>query len=97
MRRISHISDLHFGSTDSAVVDALLRDLNDDAPDLIVVSGDFTMAARNREFKEARDFLARLGGQWIAVPGNHDIPPYQLLQRLVVPFGRYRRFVAQST
>ena len=46
MRRISHISDLHFGRTDSAVAEALINELNADAPDLIVASGDFTMAAR---------------------------------------------------
>ncbi|MFD0935078.1 metallophosphoesterase family protein, partial [Methylobacterium trifolii] len=97
MRRISQISDLHFGRTDPAVVEGLVRELNADRPDLIVVSGDFTMRARRVEYAEARAFLARLPRPWIAVPGNHDISPFHLWQRFVRPFSRYRRFIARET
>lgn len=97
MRRISHISDLHFGRTDPAVVEALVHDLNADAPDLIVASGDFTMAARPSEFAQARAFLDRLAPPWIGVPGNHDISPFQLVQRFVSPFTRYRHAIAAET
>ncbi len=97
MRRISHISDLHFGRTDPAVVEALVHELNADAPDLIVASGDFTMAARPSEFAEARAFLDRLKPPWIGVPGNHDISPFRLIQRFLWPFTRYRRAIAAET
>jgi len=97
VRRISHISDLHFGRTDPAVVEALVHELNADAPDLIVASGDFTMAARPSEFAQARAFLDRLAPPWIGVPGNHDISPFRLVQRFVSPFTRYRRAIAAET
>lgn len=97
MRRISHISDLHFGRTDPAVVEALVDELNGDAPDLIVASGDFTMAARRSEFAQARAFLNRLSPPWIGVPGNHDISPYDLVQRFARPFARYRHAIAPET
>ena len=97
MRRISHISDLHFGRTDPAVVEGLVAELNRDAPDLIVASGDFTMAARTAEYEAAGAFLARLRPRWIAVPGNHDISPYHLWQRFVRPFARYRRYIHAET
>jgi 3',5'-cyclic AMP phosphodiesterase CpdA len=97
VRRISHISDLHFGRTDPAVVEALVGELNADAPDLIVASGDFTMAARTAEFDQARAFLKRLIPRWIGVPGNHDISPYHLLQRFARPFARYRHAIAPDT
>jgi 3',5'-cyclic AMP phosphodiesterase CpdA len=97
MRRISHISDLHFGRTDPAVVEALVAELNADAPDLIVASGDFTMAARASEFAQARAFLDRLSPPWIGVPGNHDISPYDLAQRFLWPFAPYRRAIAPDT
>ena len=97
MRRIAQISDLHFGRTDPAVVEGLVRDLNADPPDLIIASGDFTMAGRRVEYSEAQHFLARLPKPWIAVPGNHDISPFHLAQRFLRPFARYRRFIAPET
>lgn len=97
MRRIAHISDLHFGRTDPAVVEGLVAELNRDHPDLIIISGDFTMRARTREYREAKAFLDRLPQPWIAVPGNHDISPFRLWQRFFHPFRRYRRYVAPET
>lgn len=97
MRRIAHISDLHFGRTDTAVVEGLANELNRDPPDLIVASGDFTMRARRKEYAEARAFLDRLTAPWIAVPGNHDIAYFKLFTRFFHPFGRYRRFIARDT
>lgn len=97
MRRLAHISDLHFGRTDPEVVEGLIAELNREAPDLIIASGDFTMRARRKEYAEARAFLDRLSAPWIAVPGNHDIAYFKLLTRFFHPFGRYRRFIARDT
>ncbi|MFH6782316.1 MULTISPECIES: metallophosphoesterase family protein [Methylobacterium] len=97
MRRIAHISDLHFGRTDPAVVEGLVAELTRDHPDLIIISGDFTMRARTREYLEAKAFLDRLPHPWIAVPGNHDISPFRLWQRFFHPFRRYKRYVAPET
>lgn len=96
MRRIAHISDLHFGRTDDAVVAALVDELNTDRPDLIIVSGDFTQGARRGEFEAARHFLSSLASPWIGVPGNHDISPYHLVQRFLDPFRRYRRYISET-
>lgn len=60
MRRIVHISDLHFGTTEQKLVDALVRDIEERAPHLVVVTGDLTQRARNREFDAAEEFLKRL-------------------------------------
>ncbi len=97
MRRIAQISDLHFGRTDPEVVAALAADLVAWRPDLIVASGDFTMAARRFEYAEARAFMARLPKPWVGVPGNHDISPYHLMQRFFRPFDRYRAAIAADT
>jgi 3',5'-cyclic AMP phosphodiesterase CpdA len=97
MRRIAHISDLHFGCTGPAVAEGLVMELNEDKSDLIIISGDFTMAARRGEYVEARAFLQKLSPPWIGVPGNHDISPYHLMQRFLRPFARYRRFIAADT
>jgi 3',5'-cyclic AMP phosphodiesterase CpdA len=97
VRRIAHISDLHFGRVDAAVVEALAAELNADRPDLVIASGDFTMRAREHEFAAARAFLDRLRSPWVAVPGNHDIPHYLLLERFFDPFRQYRKFIAPET
>jgi 3',5'-cyclic AMP phosphodiesterase CpdA len=96
MRRIAHISDLHFCLTDPAAVEALAAELNADPPDLVAVSGDLTMRARSREFRAARAFLDGLRAPVLAVPGNHDITSYWLHERFLDPLGRWRRFIAES-
>jgi 3',5'-cyclic AMP phosphodiesterase CpdA len=93
MRRLAHISDLHFGRADMAVADALVDELNRMAPDLIVASGDFTQGARSREFRQAAAFLKRLAAPVLAVVGNHDITPYHLLERFLDPYARFRRYI----
>ncbi|PYQ15054.1 MAG: 3',5'-cyclic-nucleotide phosphodiesterase [Acidobacteria bacterium] len=93
MRTIAHISDLHFGRADPAIVAALAHDLKESAPDLVAVSGDLTQRARRREFAAARDFLQGLGLPVLAVPGNHDIPLFDVARRLLQPLDRYHRYI----
>jgi 3',5'-cyclic AMP phosphodiesterase CpdA len=94
VRRLAHLSDLHFGREDPALAEALLADLSALRPDLTIVSGDLTQRARRRQFAAAADFLSRLDGPRLVVPGNHDIPLFDLVRRLADPLGRFRRHVA---
>jgi 3',5'-cyclic AMP phosphodiesterase CpdA len=99
MRLIAQISDLHFGAHEPAVVDALEAKLAELRPHLVVVSGDLTQRARRVQFREADAFLRRLeahGLPLIVVPGNHDIPLYNVVRRLFAPLGRYCRIVARG-
>ncbi|MGE5506041.1 MAG: metallophosphoesterase family protein [Actinomycetota bacterium] len=90
MRIIAHLSDLHFGRTDPAVVAALLADLERHRPDVVVVSGDLTQRARSHQFAEARAFLARLPAPAVIVPGNHDLAPmYRPVNRLFRPRAKF--------
>jgi 3',5'-cyclic AMP phosphodiesterase CpdA len=95
--RIAHLADLHFERVDPAVVEALEGELRADPPDLIAVSGDLTMAARHREFATARAFLDRLGAPTLAVPGNHDVSPYRVWERVLDPWRPWRRFISPET
>ena len=68
-------------------------------PDLVVISGDFTQRARTEQFREACEFLERLrerGHEVLGVPGNHDVPLYDVLRRFLSPLARYRRFIDDS-
>jgi 3',5'-cyclic AMP phosphodiesterase CpdA len=92
-RTIAHISDLHFCSVQPAVVEGLAADLSAVQPDLLVVSGDLTQRARSHEFRTAAKFLRRLALPQLAVPGNHDVPLFDLVRRSFFPFRRYQRYI----
>jgi 3',5'-cyclic AMP phosphodiesterase CpdA len=96
MSRIAHLSDLHFGAHDKRLVAAVEEWVDEAKPDLVVISGDFTQRAKTEQFKEACEFLERLkaaGHEVLGVPGNHDIPLYDVLRRFPSPLTRYRRFI----
>jgi 3',5'-cyclic AMP phosphodiesterase CpdA len=93
MKTLAHISDLHFGRVDDAVVAALRNDLAAANPDLIVISGDLTQRALHAQYEQARAFLADLPAPYLVVPGNHDIPAHALHERFSRPMGRYRRYI----
>lgn len=89
MRRIAHISDLHFGRHSDAIAEALLRSISDRQPHAIALSGDFTQRARTSEYVAARLFLDRLPQPKVLVPGNHDVPLYNIFSRFLRPFTKY--------
>ena len=60
MKTLAHISDLHFGRVDDAVVAALLADLVEPVPDVIVISGDLTQRGLHAQYQQARAFMAAL-------------------------------------
>lgn len=86
MTRLIHLSDLHFGATTPGLLDPLCQKVAELAPDLVVISGDLTQRARAAQFAEARAFIARLRAPVICVPGNHDIPLWNIWQRLFRPW-----------
>jgi 3',5'-cyclic AMP phosphodiesterase CpdA len=89
-----HLSDLHFGRVDAALLLPLAAKVRALAPHLVVVSGDLTQRAKSAEFRDARRFLDGLPGRLLVVPGNHDVPYYNVLQRFVQPFAKYRRYIS---
>jgi 3',5'-cyclic AMP phosphodiesterase CpdA len=96
MRTIVHVSDLHFGRVDPRIVAPLTRAIGETAPDLIAISGDFTQRARSRQFAEARAFLNTLPYRQLLVPGNHDVPLFDVASRIFSPFGMYRRYISHD-
>lgn len=96
MTVLAHISDLHFGAVDPNAATRLADQINDANVDGVIVTGDLTQAARKREFAEAADYLKRYTAPLIVVPGNHDVPVYNLGQRMVDPWRRYRQYIADD-
>ncbi len=96
MRTLAHLSDLHFGRVEHAALEPLRRRLEELAPDLVVVSGDLTQRARAPQFRAARAYLDTLPRPQVLVPGNHDVPLYNVLARFVRPLAGYRRIIARD-
>lgn len=93
MRTVAHLSDLHFGRHDETVAERLLSDISEMRPDLVVITGDLTQRARHRQFAAARAFLEKLPRPILVVPGNHDVPLYDVIERFVGRLARYRRYI----
>lgn len=96
MRKIVHISDLHFGRVDYAIVEKLREKIVEINPNLVVISGDLTQRARSAQFVEARDFLETLPKPQIVVPGNHDIPMHNVFARFVTPLDKYKQYITND-
>ena len=96
MRTIVHLSDLHFGRIDQAIIEPLAATVTEIKPDVVVVSGDLTQRARSEQFQEAREFLDELPHPQIIVPGNHDVPLYNVFQRFLEPLDKYRRYITDD-
>ena len=96
MHTLIHLSDLHFGHVDQALVQPLTAVIGQLQPDLIAVSGDLTQRARPEQFQQAQAFLRALPSPQIIVPGNHDVPLYNIYGRFVQGLARYRRYITQD-
>jgi 3',5'-cyclic AMP phosphodiesterase CpdA len=92
-RTLLHLSDLHFGKVDPKVIEPLVQTIRSLQPDLIAVSGDLTQRALTSEFEQAREFLDRLEAPKIVVPGNHDVPLFNLYARFVRRFEHFHRHI----
>lgn len=93
MTRIAHLSDLHFGFHRAELVNPLLDRVNRSGADLVVVTGDLTHRARSGQFAMAAAFLSRIQAPLMVVPGNHDVPLYNLPARLLAPYRGWGRWI----
>ena len=90
MSVLLHLSDLHFGTERAPVVEALKSFVHERRPSLAILSGDITQRATVDEFRAARRFIDALGvPRVLAIPGNHDLPLFNLPLRVWAPYARY--------
>jgi 3',5'-cyclic AMP phosphodiesterase CpdA len=93
LRTLVHLSDLHTGRVDPAILAPLTAAIADADPHLVVFSGDLTQRATRSQFREARAFLDGLTTPSLVIPGNHDVPLWNVARRFVTPLARYKRFI----
>jgi 3',5'-cyclic AMP phosphodiesterase CpdA len=96
VRTIVHLSDLHFGRLDARLVQPLLAAIRSLSPELVAISGDLTQRARRNQFADARTFIRALEFPHLVVPGNHDVPLYDVARRFIRPLARYKEFVTDD-
>ncbi|WP_280152306.1 metallophosphoesterase family protein [Piscinibacter sp. XHJ-5] len=90
MTTLLHISDPHFGTEQPPVVDALLQLVREQPPDQVILSGDVTQRARRAQFSAARRFIDDVGApRTLVIPGNHDIPLFNVVARLFAPYAGF--------
>jgi 3',5'-cyclic AMP phosphodiesterase CpdA len=96
--RIAHLSDIHFGKiSHPAVVPALIEQVNEGGFDVVVISGDLTQRAREREYVPAKAMIDSFEPQVVVVPGNHDVPPWwRPVDRLTDSGGPFREYISDD-
>lgn len=83
--RFAVVSDLHIGATTAnrwhnrfltdepeATLAAAVAAINDERPEFVLVTGDLSDTASERELRLAREALDRLAAPWVVSRGNHD-------------------------
>jgi 3',5'-cyclic AMP phosphodiesterase CpdA len=92
MSVVLQISDAHFGTEQPPVVEALLRFAAKLEPDIALFSGDITQRARRSQWHAAHAFAKRVTARHVvAIPGNHDIPLFNVFARVFAPYSGYAR------
>lgn len=92
MTRIIHLTDLHFGLERKDFISPLQQAISEASPNLIVVTGDLTHRGRKDQYSSALSFLEKLELPTLILPGNHDVPLFNLPLRLLAPFRNWRRY-----
>lgn len=97
MNLLLQVSDPHFGAERPEVCDALQQLARRERPRVLLMSGDLTQRARPAQFAAARRFADSLDvPHLLALPGNHDIPLFDLASRLWRPYARYRHHFGRA-
>ncbi|WP_448657930.1 metallophosphoesterase family protein [Sphingomonas sp. CJ99] len=91
MIRLFHVSDLHFGREDRSALDWFAAAVANERPDAVIMTGDLTQSARSHEFAAAAEWLEGLNVPVTVEVGNHDLPVFNPLARMMMPYRRYLR------
>jgi 3',5'-cyclic AMP phosphodiesterase CpdA len=94
MSLVLQISDTHFGTEVGPVVTALRKLAREQQPRIVIWSGDITQRARHAQFAAAAEFARELGKSAqhvLVIPGNHDIPLFDVFTRFSDPYANYAR------
>ncbi|WP_135210159.1 metallophosphoesterase family protein [Vitreimonas flagellata] len=89
--QLVHLTDLHFGCEDKAALHAAKKYIAETKPDAVIVTGDISKDGLESELMAAGDWMRGLEAPVMLTPGNHDVPYYEMLGRLLYPWDRFER------
>jgi len=85
-----HLSDIHFGLEDTRALDWVKQEIAQQRPAAVAITGDLTMRARQHEFAAACRWIQSLDVPVTVEVGNHDMPYFNLIERFLTPYRRFR-------
>jgi len=88
--KLLHFSDIHFGLEDPRAIAWAAECVATEKPDAVIITGDHTMRARNREFAAACRWISALPAPVMIEVGNHDLPYFNLIERFFAPYRRFK-------
>ncbi len=92
--KIIHVSDPHFGTEDQKIKNDLIAEINRQTPDIVIISGDLTQRALKKQFLQAKDMIDSILFPKIVIPGNHDIPAYNIFERFISPLRKFNKYIS---
>ncbi len=93
--RLFHFSDPHFGIENQDALARLAQAVSDEKPDALICTGDLTQRAKHSEFDAASEYFSQFECPIVLCAGNHDMPYYNLWERLTDPYRRFRKLYAE--
>lgn len=88
-----HISDLHFGREQPEVIEGWFKATQAIQPDVVIISGDLTQRATDKEYTAAKQFLQSLPWPAFVIPGNHDMSATDLVERFFRPWKKWEKYI----
>lgn len=85
-----HVTDPHFGCEDQAALKAVEKYIAEHKPDAVIVTGDISKDGLASELNAAGKWMRSLAAPVILTPGNHDVPYYNLIGRILYPWRRFK-------
>ena len=89
--RIFHLSDPHFGAENRNALDVFAEAVRTEGADVVLCTGDLTQRATHPQFEAAARYFGQFDVPVVMCAGNHDMPYYNMWERLSDPYRRYRK------
>ncbi|GAM99373.1 probable DNA repair exonuclease [alpha proteobacterium U9-1i] len=89
--QLVHLTDLHFGCEDKSALNAARKYIEENKPEAVIITGDISREGEKDELEAACAWMRELPAPVMVTPGNHDVPYYNLIGRVLDPWSAYEK------